>query len=126
MRIGNIIIITYLLLMTFHLNAMSNDTCDFGTISQDTTLMWDGELPMYTPAVKIHFKTTKSMYLTMELNGNIDCVQDMSQKLNFSINSYRVEYLHLPKGNYISIGVVSYNILNKIPYVHAKLTFRVE
>ena len=125
MRIGNIIIITYLLLMTFHLNAMSNDTCDFGTISQDTTLMWDGELPMYTPAVKIHFKTTKSMYLTMELNGNIDCVQDMSQKLNFSINSYRVEYLHLPKGNYISIGVVSYNILNKIPYVHAKLTFRV-
>ena len=123
MRISNIII-SFLLLMASPLHAISKDTYDFGTISQDTTLFWDGELPMYTPAITIYFKTTRRMYLTMELNGNIDCVQDMSQDLNLSVNNYRAENLHLPKGSYTSHGVVSYNILNKIPYVHAKLTFR--
>ena len=123
MRISNIII-TLLLLTAFPIHAIGKDTCDFGTISQDTTLFWDGELPMYTPACKIYFKTTRRMYLTMELNGNIDCVQDMGQNLNFNINSYRVENLGLPRGSYMSTGTVTYNILSKIPYVHAKLTFR--
>ena len=43
MRISNIII-TLLLLMACPIHAIGKDTCDFGTISQDTTLFWDGEL----------------------------------------------------------------------------------
>lgn len=50
MRISNIII-SFLLLMATPLHAISKETYDFGTISQDTTLFWDGELPMYTPAI---------------------------------------------------------------------------
>lgn len=118
-----IITISILVMLTAQHSFAANGQYDFGTISRDTTFAWSAQLPMYSPSVSLYFKTAKKMYVSIELNGTINCVQDMSQGLNIQVGTYRLDSQRLPAGNYFVSGVVAYNILDKYPYAHVQLKF---
>ena len=116
-------IISVMLMFSAPHSSAASGQYDFGIISRDTTFAWSAQLPMYTPSVSLYFKTTKRMYVCIELNGTINCVQDMSQGLDIQVGTYRLDNQRLPAGNYFVSGVVAYNILNKYPYAHVQLKF---